>query len=137
MALSTYGLLIGRIVGSRPQRGGHPHWLLMVAPSTKGHPAYRVAVNLQSTDPSGPPEVQYQAIEDAETNGRPGLQALIARLKAMGATSSFLVEPGLPALDFVRGDLVDPAAFQANDGGANPLKDAFEAALSEAVEADE
>jgi hypothetical protein len=32
MALSTYGLLIGRIVGSRPQRGGHPHWLLMVAP---------------------------------------------------------------------------------------------------------
>lgn len=137
MALSTYGLLIGRIVGSRPQRGGHPHWLLMVAPSTTGHPAYRVAVNLQSTDPSGPPEVQYQAIEDAETNGRPGLQALIARLKAMGATSSFLVEPGLPALDFVHGDLVDPAAFQANDSGANPLKDAFEAALNEAVEADE
>ena len=57
MTLPAYGLLVGKITSSRPQTGGHPHWLLMVQPALAGHPAYRVAINLESTEPGGPPEI--------------------------------------------------------------------------------
>ena len=35
MALPGYGLLIGKIIASRPKRRGTPHWLLMVHPATE------------------------------------------------------------------------------------------------------
>jgi uncharacterized protein YukJ len=139
MTLPTYGLLIGRPVASRPQAGGHPHWLVMVQPSLKNHPAYRVAVNLASTEPGAPPEITYQIIDVAAdgTGGTQGLRDLIARLRGVGAMDSFQTGGGLPALDFVRGGLLDPASFQAIAAGANPLKDAFQQALDAAIQADE
>jgi uncharacterized protein YukJ len=126
-------MLVGRIVGSRPQTSGSPHWLLMVQPATPGHPPYRVAVNLQSTEPGSPPQVQYQVI-DIGGAGTDALKALATKLSEAGPTASFL--PGAPGLDFVRGGLLDPAAFQVNTA-ADPLRSAFEAALTEAAAADE
>jgi uncharacterized protein YukJ len=133
--LSTYGMLIGRITGSRPQAGGHPHWLLMVQPSLTGHPAYRVAVNLESSEVGAPPEVEYQAI-DVDKDGSPALQNLVKALRKTGATNSFLTGPEVPALDFVRGKLIDPGAFQAVAKGQSPVKSAFQAALAAAAAED-
>src|ERR1700684_3242160 len=48
-ALTGYGLMIGKIIESRPPRLGHPHWLLWVQSGEPKHPAYRVAANLQSS----------------------------------------------------------------------------------------
>jgi uncharacterized protein YukJ len=134
MSLPAYGLLIGKIVGSRPQQQGHPHWLLMVQPSAVGHLPYRVAVNLQSTEPGSPPEVQYQVV-DIDKNGSAKLKALAKSLRAKGQSNSFMTGPGTPALDFVRGGLVDPKAFQTVAKG-DPLRSAFEQALKQAAQAD-
>jgi len=136
MPLSGYGLLIGKIVGSRPQQGGHPHWLLMVQPALKGHPPYRVAVNLESSASGAAPEVQYQVI-DVNASGTPALRALVRNLVERGPTDSFLVGPDVPRLDFVRGDLLDPGAFATVPAGANPLSDQFQQALQAAAAADE
>lgn len=136
MPLPGYGLLIGKPIASRPQGGGHPHWLVMVQPGIVNHPPYRVAVNLASTDPDAPPEIEYQIV-DVAAQGTDALKALVARLRSMGATPSFQSGPGLPSLDFVRGGLLDPSAFQTIPDGANPLKDAFQQALESAIEAAE
>jgi uncharacterized protein YukJ len=133
MPLPAYGLLIGTPTASRPQSGGHPHWLVMVAPNIPNHPAYRVAVNLDSTDPEGPPEIEYQII-DVETDGTDPLKALVADLRSRGPLDSFQSGPGTPSLDFVRGGLLDPAKFQTDTGA---LKSAFAAALDAAISDDE
>jgi hypothetical protein len=135
MSLPAYGLLVGKIVGSRPQAGGHPHWLLMVQSTAPGHPPYRVAVNLESADPAAPPEIEYQVI-DVASDGLPGLKTLVDGLKTRGATDSFLVGADLPTLDFVRGGLVDAAKFQTVAAG-NPLKTAFQQALDDTAALDE
>jgi uncharacterized protein YukJ len=139
MTLPTYGLLIGRPVASRPQSGGHPHWLVMVQPSLENHPAYRVAVNLESTESDAPQAIQYQVIDIAanDAGGTQGLRDLVAKLRGIGAMDSFQTGAGMPALDFVRGGLLDPAGFQAIPEDANPLKDAFQQALAAAITADE
>ena len=132
MPLPAYGLLIGEITSSRPQTGGHPHWLLMVQASTPGHPPYRVAINLQSEDASAPLDIEYQVI-DIDKDGTKALKALAAKLRATKATPSFLVGEDLPTLDFVRGGLLDPSAFQQAKKKSDPLKSAFKAALQEAA----
>lgn len=139
MPLSAYGLLIGRPIASRPQAGGHPHWLVMVQSAIQNHPPYRVAVNLESTETDAPPEIEYQVIDIAAdgTGGAPGLRDLVARLRALGAMDSFQSGGSEPTLDFVRGDLLDPTGFQTIPAGANPLKDAFQQALDAAITADE
>src|SRR5580698_6705172 len=83
MALKGYGLLIGKIVGSRPQRRGTPHWLLFVQPKDATHPAYRVAVNLQETVPGEPPELQYQIVDFNDHPTRAG-KALVEKLAKIG-----------------------------------------------------
>ncbi|HEX5185202.1 MAG TPA: DUF2278 family protein [Allosphingosinicella sp.] len=128
MALSSYGLLIGHPIASRSHGGGHPHWLLMVAPAMAGHPPYRVAVNLSGSDPTAP-EIEFQMI-DVESEGTAALKALVDKLRAHGASQSFETD-GVPRLDYVRGGLLDPAKFQTADG--NPLRSAFEKALSGAI----
>ena len=136
MPLQAYGLLVGRPTASRPQSGGHPHWLVMVQSGLTNHPPYRVAVNLESTDPGAPPEIEYQVI-DVAAEGTDGLKALVERLRALGPTNSFLTDAGLPRLDFVRGGLLDPSRFLAIPPGSNPLQDAFEEALDAAIAEDE
>ncbi len=136
MPLSGYGLLIGTVVGSQPQHGGNPHWLLMVQTKNAGHPLFRVAVNLQSSVKTGDPQIQFQDI-DVNRDGRSGLKALTAAIEQIGATDSFLTasdHPTLPSLDFVRGDILDNQSFQDIPEDADPFRDAFQAALSQATE---
>jgi len=132
MPLHGYGLLIGKVVSSRPQRQGTPHWLLMVQAGTPNHPPYRVAVNLQSTAQKNESDLQYQIVKfDAR---RAAGSALIAKLKRIGMTLSFLTkasDPDLPALDFVRGGFLDPKKFLDLPARSNPLHNAFEKALGE------
>ena len=139
MPLPGYGLLIGTPTASRPQRSGQPHWLVIVKPGLPNHPPYRVAVNLQSSDPDAPPEIEYQEIDVESAAAPPGLKALVAQLRALGVTDSFTTDASLkgqprPALDFVRGGLLDPGAFQTIPAGTNPLKDDFQAALDAAID---
>lgn len=133
MPLPAYGLLIGVPTASRPQSGGHPHWLVMVKPKLENHPPYRVAVNLESTEPGAPPEIEYQVI-DVGTDGTDALKALVASLRGFGALDSFQTGGETPSLDFVRGKLLDPTKF-LKDAGA--LKSAFQEALDAAIAADE
>lgn len=132
MPLSAYGLLVGKITGSRPTNPGHAHWLLMVQPDTPGHPPYRVAVNLEAV---GRADLESQVIE-VEASGSAGLKDLVAQLRDQGGTPSFLTGPGLPTLDFVRGELIDPAAFPTAPAGETP-ETAFQVALGEAIDSDD
>ena len=134
MPLPGYGLLVGKPVASRPQRHGHAHWLAMVNPGLPGHPPYRVGVNLESTAADGSPELQYQIVGVA-SDGTSPLKSLADKLRTNGTTPSFLTGPDQPALDYVRGGLLDPSAFQTVGTGANPLKAAFDAELAAAIAA--
>ena len=87
MALNGYGLLIGKIVASRPQRPGSPHWLLMVQPGDMDHPPYRVAVNLQMTERGKAPELQYQIVDFRSRRTAAG-DALIKELRDAAPTPS-------------------------------------------------
>jgi uncharacterized protein YukJ len=132
MPLPSYGLLIGRVVASRPQRRGSPHWLLMVQPGDARHPPYRVAVNLQSTEAGEPPAIEYQVVDFSRRGTRAG-KALVEKLVAMKTTPSFLVadsEPSLPRLDFVRDDILDVDRFVDLPAGSNPLRNRFEQTLN-------
>ncbi len=132
MALTGYGLLIGKIIGSRPQRHGSPHWLLMVQPGKADHPAYRVAVNLQATEHGKEPELQYQIV-DFSSRATPAGKTLVDKLSKLGPTPNFLTgdsNPALPRLDFVRGGIVDPHKFVDLPAGSRSLLDKFERALN-------
>ena len=138
MPLPGYGLLIGTITASRPQRGGSPHWLLFVQPADAQHPPYRVAVNMQSTVAGQPPEVEYQII-DFDGRSSAAARKLIDALKKLGATPSFqpvASDPSLPTLDFVRGRLLDVSKFTPLPARSNPLRNAFAQTLGQAARAD-
>jgi uncharacterized protein YukJ len=139
MGLHGYGLLIGKVVASRPQRPGKPHWLLMVQPGNREHPAYRVAVNLQPRERGQPPELQYQIVQFDGRSGRGG-KALIQKLAKLGATPNFIeadTDLSVPRLDFVRGGVIDPNKFVDLPAGSNPLRNRFERALAELTKTDE
>jgi uncharacterized protein YukJ len=134
MALLTYGLLIGKIAGSRPKRPGNPHWLLMVQPGNPEHPAYRVAVNLQSTEKGATPELQYQIVNFGR-RGKPAGDTLIKKLEGLGMTREFVSaasEPAVPRLDFVRGGFIDPRKFADLRPGSKALEGEFKTTLAEA-----
>ncbi len=140
MPLFGYGLLIGKIVGSRPQRHGYPHWLLMVQSSDPKHPPYRVAVNLQSAQRGKSPDIQYQIVNFSRRATREGA-ALIDTLQRQGKRGmrSFTLADSnraVPRLDFVRGGIIDPNKFLDLPAGSDPLHDKFEAALAAAAAAD-
>jgi uncharacterized protein YukJ len=133
VALTGYGLLIGKIVESRPPRLGHPHWLLWVQPGAAKHPAYRVAVNLQSSKRGDQPDQQYRIVNFGKRDN-----ALIKKLRHLDPTPQFLTadsEPDLPRLDFVRGGIVDPFKFSELKEGPNPLRSRFEKAVARAAQA--
>jgi uncharacterized protein YukJ len=147
MELQTYGLLIGKITASRPKRPGSPHWLLMVQPRDPEHPAYRVAVNLQTTEPrraseqessargKKAPVLQYQIVDFGRRGGTPAGNALIKKLISLGMTRSFLSadsEPSIPRLDFVRGGFIDPGKFVDLRAGSKTFLNEFTRTLAEA-----
>ena len=82
-------MLIGKIVGARLQRSGSAHLLLFVQPGNAGHPAYRVAVNLQSTDRHQVSDLQYQVVDFGSRSTR-AARALVGTLRRLGATPAFM-----------------------------------------------
>ncbi len=143
MALSGYGLLIGKVIASRPKRRGTAHWLLVVQSGDLKHPPYRVAVNLQETEKKGQAaELQYQIVD---FGGRGRLaevgNALVKKLTARGMTPSFITadsDPSIPQLDFVRGGMIDPnpKSFTELPAGSTGLQKEFAKAVDAALESD-
>jgi uncharacterized protein YukJ len=134
MAFKTYGLLIGKIIASRPKRRGSPHWLLMVQPGNPEHPPYRVAVNLQSTERGRTPELQYQIVNFGK-RGTPAGDKLIKDIVKLGMTADFVPASSglsLPQLDFVRGGFLNPKKFDDLRPGSKTLENEFKKALAEA-----
>jgi hypothetical protein len=97
MPLQNYGLLTGTLTAHGDQDGGNPHYLLQIQ---AGSTLYRVAVNLESTEPAqdSPPELQFQIIPDlGKANSK--AKALSARIQ--NQNSFVLASSGSPSLDFV------------------------------------
>src|SRR5579871_1409425 len=116
MPLQNYGLLVGKIVGFRKPRGHRPHWLLMVQPADPHHPAYRVAVNAPSEQPTDHSEIEYQ-IE--ELDSRLALVRKVRKLAGKAGTQSFLLadqDEKLPRLDYGDGTVVEAKGFQSEKG---------------------
>jgi uncharacterized protein YukJ len=133
MPLAGYGLLIGKITASRPQRRGNPHWLLLVQSGNLDHPAYRVAVNLQTTEGRKAPELQYQVADFKRST--PAASKLMKALTALAPTPYFLSShstPNLPHLDFVRGGFIDPNKFKDLPARSRDLQTRFKEAVAEA-----
>ena len=143
MALAGYGLLIGKVIASRPKRRGTAHWLLVVQSGDLKHPPYRVAVNLQETEKKGQAaELQYQIVD---FGGRGRLaeagNALVKKLTARGMTPSFITadsDPSIPQLDFVRGGMIDPnpKSFTELPAGSTGLQKEFAKAVDAALKSD-
>ena len=137
MELGGYGLLIGKITASRPQRRGDPHWLLVVQPGDPDHPSYRIAVNLQTTEKKKAPELQYQIIDFNRRSTKAG-DALIKALTKLAPTRYFFPlssMPDLPQLDFVRGGFIDPAKFADLPARSRALQNEFRQAVADARKA--
>ena len=143
MALPGYGLLIGKIIASRPKRRGTAHWLLVLQPGDPEHPPYRVAVNLQETEKQDqPPELQYQIVNFGGRGRRAEAgNALVKKLADHGLTPSFITaasDPSPPRLDFVRGGVIDPrpTSFTEMPAGSSDLEEEFAKAARAAQESD-
>jgi uncharacterized protein YukJ len=117
MALHSYGLLVGKIVGFREPRGHRPHWLLFIQPSEPEHPPYRVGLNAPTYQPADQSEIEYQVVPL-----KPALP-LVGKLRALakkGGTPNFLLasqDDKLPRLDYADSSLVDPLKFQSEKTG--------------------
>jgi uncharacterized protein YukJ len=103
MPLRSYGVLAGRVVDRRREDSKDaPHFQIEVSDDADTH--YRVAVNVQSQQ--GPSDLLYAAIEDFR-------HPLTASLPEVGRGWAPLPSrPGGIALDFIRGNLFDPALLR-------------------------
>lgn len=99
MSLRSYGVLKGRVVESRLASGKNPHYQLRVVDDEA---EYRIAVNVQSQDGS---DLLYR-IESAFRHPiSAGLVELVPGFHVLKHA------PGSLALDYIRGNLVNPRAF--------------------------
>ena len=94
MPLKNYGVLKGRVIGSRPGTGPSPHYQINVV---AGATQYRVAVNVKSQ--LAPSELLYLVVEDFRHPLTTGLAGLSHGFSAVPR------RPGEIALDFIRGNL--------------------------------
>ncbi|MGH3929272.1 MAG: DUF2278 family protein [Pseudonocardiaceae bacterium] len=103
MALTGYGVLVGRVLESRSEGGtDSPHFQIRVR---GGETDFRVAVNVLSQQ--APSELLYLA---DEAFGHPLVQALPALPDGFTAVPS---RPGGIAVDYIRGNLFDRRAMRA------------------------
>ncbi|NEA98022.1 DUF2278 family protein [Streptomyces sp. SID13726] len=103
MPLKTYGVLITRADDTR-REGGHdtPHYQIHLADDAGTH--YRAAVNVLSSEQ--PSELLYLVSEDFR-------HPVTDRLEGLeGGWNTLPSGPGGPNLDFVRGNLFDPALLR-------------------------
>jgi uncharacterized protein YukJ len=99
MALRSYGVLQGRVVGRRREDASDssPHYQLHVVDDAGTD--YRIAVNVLSQQ--APSELLYMAVDDFR-------HPITALLPAEGGWTPLPSRPGAANLDFIRGNLFDP-----------------------------
>ncbi|MEU1013109.1 DUF2278 family protein [Streptomyces sp. NPDC005890] len=104
MPLKTYGVLIARAVDTRREGASHtPHYQIHLTDDHGTH--YRAAVNVLSQEQ--PSELLYLVADDFR-------HPLTARLEGLsGGWNTLPSGPGGPNLDFVRGNLFDPAGMRS------------------------
>jgi uncharacterized protein YukJ len=127
MTLDGYGVLVGRALGSQTEEGSDsPHFQVRVdAAGTE----FRLAVNVLSQQ--SPPELLYLADEAFD-------HPILKQLPDLGDGFTELAsEPGGAALDFIRGNLFDPAQMRplpaTSPGPDNDLADKLDHYVSRAV----
>ena len=102
MSLARYGVLVGTVVGRKPETGtATPHYQIQVRADDM---EYRVAVNVRSAQ--RPPDLLYLAVEDFA-------HPLVTVLN--GLEDGFTAVPSAPggvALDYIRGNLFDQTAVR-------------------------
>ncbi|MEV7323599.1 DUF2278 family protein [Streptomyces sp. NPDC093970] len=129
MPLKTYGVLIGRAVDVRREGAGDsPHYQIHLTDDTGVH--YRAAVNVLSQQK--PAELLYLVDDDFR-------HPLTARLQGLaGGWNTLPPGPGGPNLDFVRGNLFDPAKMRVlpadRTGPDNDLADLLDHYVRRAVD---
>jgi uncharacterized protein YukJ len=102
MSLPRYGVLVGTVIGRKPETGtATPHYQIQVRADDI---EYRVAVNVRSAQ--RPPDLLYLAVEDF---AHPLLTALNDLADGFTAVPS---APGGVALDYIRGNLFDQTAVR-------------------------
>jgi uncharacterized protein YukJ len=120
MPLRDYGVLAGRVLEGRSERGTDtPHYQVRVS---AGHVDFRIAVNVLSQQ--SPPELLYLADEAFR---HPVTQALAGTPEGFTPLPS---KPGGLALDYIRGNLFDRTAMRplpaTEPGPDNDLADKVE-----------
>jgi uncharacterized protein YukJ len=120
MPLRDYGVLAGRVLEGRSERGADtPHYQVRVS---AGHVDFRIAVNVLSQQ--SPPELLYLADEAFR---HPVTQALASTPEGFTPLPS---KPGGLALDYIRGNLFDRTAMRplpaTEPGPDNDLADKVE-----------
>jgi len=127
MALLNYGLLTGRLVDHGLQHGGNPHYMLVVQ---AGAVTYRVAVNVQSTEPRGdvPSALQYQMLDNLAGS------KLAKRITDRSAFVLRDLDPSHPSLDYIRDGIVNMNSFKALKPGTSLASNSFYKNLRAAAE---
>jgi uncharacterized protein YukJ len=120
----NYGSFRGAVVDHGPQPGGNPHYDLFLQANGK---RYRVPFNMESVadKEDAPPELQYFFDENYDN-------PVIARLRDLPDGLTLHSEGG-PALDFVRGGVVDLDRFRTLPAGAPPENNEMAARLKRAA----
>jgi uncharacterized protein YukJ len=127
MAITTYGLLKGTIIGHLRDADDDHYQILVKAGST----LHRIASNVKSAAPNAPSTVLFQSITSLP-------KELAAQLRAVAPGYRKLPsKKGGLAQDYVRGGLVKPKLMKPvppdQPGADNDLKDKLEAAVVKAV----
>jgi uncharacterized protein YukJ len=128
MPLNGYGVLRGRAVERRREGSSDtPHFQIQVVDG--GGVSYRIAVNVKSQ--SAPSELLYLLEDDLRHPITTALEALASGWRDLPPS------PGGVSLDFVRGNLFDPALMRALppdvEGPDNDLADVLDANIMRAI----
>ena len=128
MPLKSYGVLAGRAVDRRREGATDtPHYQIHLVDESGTH--YRAAVNVESQQ--APSELLYAVVDDFR-------HPVTALLPAPGSGWTGLPsQPGTAALDFIRGNLFDPASMRSLPpdlpGADNDLADLLDHYVQRAI----
>ncbi|GGO94330.1 DUF2278 family protein [Wenjunlia tyrosinilytica] len=128
MPLKSYGVLIARVVATRREGAANtPHYQIHLTDDQGAH--YRAAINVKSQEE--PSQLLYLVDDDFR-------HPLTASLESLPSGWNALPDgPGGSGLDFVRGNLFDPAAVRElppdREGPGNDLADLFDQHVSRAL----
>ena len=127
MPLKEYGVLVGRPIDSKPGVGQSPHFQVHVVDETTH---FRIAINVKSK--LSPSELLYLVVEDFR---HPVTEAVSALAPGFHELTS---APDTGALDFIRGNLFDPAVMRplphSVPGPDNDLNEKVGAFVARAVQ---